>query len=124
METIKDLTRAEEQIMQVIWELKQGFIKDVLDKLPQPKPAYNTVSTIVRILETKGFVSHLAFGKTHQYFPVIARDNYKSFVANKMMGSYFNGSVKSLVSFFVQQEKIDLKEANEIISLIEKSKKS
>lgn len=124
METIKDLTRAEEQIMQVIWELKQGFIKDVLDKLPEPKPAYNTVSTIVRILEIKGFVSHLAFGKTHQYFPLIARENYKSFVANKMMGSYFNGSVKSLVSFFVQQDKIDLKEANEIISLIEKSKKS
>ena len=68
METIKDLTRAEEQIMQVIWEIDRGFIKDFLDKLPEPKPAYNTVSTIVRILEVKGFVSHQAFGKTHQYF--------------------------------------------------------
>lgn len=124
METVKDLTRAEEQIMQVIWELGKVFIKDILELLPEPKPAYNTVSTIVRILEVKGFVSHQAFGKTHQYFPLIAKENYKNFITHKMMGNYFNGSVKSLISFFVQQEKIDLKEADEIIKLIEKSKNS
>lgn len=122
METIKDLTRAEEQIMQVIWEIDRGFIKDFLEKLPEPKPAYNTVSTIVRILEVKGFVSHLAFGKTHQYFALIQKESYKDFIAHKMMGSYFNGSVKSMISFFVRQEKINLREADEIIKLIEKSK--
>lgn len=123
METIKDLTRAEEQIMQLVWETKECFIKDILEQLPEPRPAYNTVSTIVRILETKGFIGHKAFGKTHQYFPLVEKEDYKSFLANKMMGSYFNGSVKSLVSFFVRQEKMDLQEADEIIRLIEKSKK-
>lgn len=92
--------------------------------VPEPNPAYNTVSTIVRILETKGFVSHKAFGNTHQYFPLVQKTEYRKFLADKIMGSYFNGSVKSLVSFFVQQETLDLKEANEIFGLIEKSKKS
>ncbi|MEB0249697.1 BlaI/MecI/CopY family transcriptional regulator, partial [Mucilaginibacter sp. 5B2] len=69
---IKDLTRAEEQIMQVLWQLEKGFVKDVLDVLPEPKPAYNTVSTIIRILETKGFVDHNAFGKSHEYYPIVS----------------------------------------------------
>ena len=68
---IKELTKAEEQIMQVLWDLKKGFVKDVVDQLPEPKPAYNTVSTIIRILETKGFIDHEAFGKSHRYFPII-----------------------------------------------------
>ena len=75
---IKELTRAEEQIMQVLWQLKKGFVKNVIDVLPAPKPAYNTVSTIIRILETKGFIGHNAFGKSHEYYPLISREQYQN----------------------------------------------
>lgn len=119
---IKELTKAEEQIMQVLWELEKAFVRDVIDELPEPKPAYNTVSTIIRILETKGFIDHEAFGKSHQYFPVISKEEYKNFATEKLMNNYFGNSVESIVSFFVKKEKLDLKEADEIIRLIEKHK--
>ncbi len=119
---IKELTRAEEQIMQVLWQLQKGYVKDVLDVLPLPKPAYNTVSTIIRILETKGFVAHTAYGKTHEYYPIISKEQYQNFAADKLMTGYFDNSVKGMLSYFVKKEKIDLKEADEIIKLIEKLK--
>jgi BlaI family penicillinase repressor len=119
---IKDLTRAEEQIMQVLWTLEKGFVKDVLDVLPEPKPAYNTVSTIIRILETKGFVDHNAFGKSHEYYPVVSKEEYKNFAADKLLSGYFDNSVNRILSFFVNKEKINLKEADEIMKLIEKLK--
>jgi predicted transcriptional regulator len=119
---IKDLTRAEEQIMQVLWQLEKGFVKDVLDVLPEPKPAYNTVSTIIRILETKGFVDHNAFGKSHEYYPVVSKEQYKNFAADKLLTGYFDNSVNRILSFFVNKEKINLKEADEIMKLIEKLK--
>jgi BlaI family penicillinase repressor len=119
---IKDLTRAEEQIMQVLWQLEKGFVKDVLDVLPEPKPAYNTVSTIIRILETKGFVDHNAFGKSHEYYPVVSKEDYKNFAADKLLTGYFDNSVDRILSFFVKKEKINLKEADEIMKLIEKLK--
>lgn len=119
---IKDLTRAEEQIMQVLWQLEKGFVKDVLDVLPEPKPAYNTVSTIIRILETKGFVDHNAFGKSHEYYPIISKEQYKNFAADKLLSGYFDNSVNRILSFFVNKEKINLKEADEIMKLIEKLK--
>ena len=120
---MKELTKAEEQIMQVIWEIKEGFVKDVIEKLPDPKPAYNTVSTIIRILETKGFVAHKAFGKSHQYSPLISRESYKDYASDKLLDEYFGSSVESMFSFFVKKQKIDLKEADEILKLIEKFKK-
>jgi BlaI family penicillinase repressor len=120
---IKELTRAEEQVMQVLWELEKTFVKDIIQELPEPKPAYNTVSTIVRILETKGFVDHEAFGKTHRYYPLISKEEYKSFAADKLLNNYFGSSVESMFSFFVKEKKIDLKEADEIFRLIEKLKK-
>lgn len=119
---IKDLTRAEEQIMQVLWQLEKGFVKDVLDVLPEPKPAYNTVSTIIRILETKGFVDHTAFGKSHEYYPIVSKEDYKNFAADKLLSGYFDNSVNRILSFFVSKEKINLKEADEIMKLIEKLK--
>ena len=119
---IKELTRAEEQIMQVLWDLKKAFVKEVLEQLPQPKPAYNTVSTIIRILETKGFIDHTAFGKSHQYHPIISKEAYKGFATDKLMNGYFENSVESMFSFFVKKQKIDLKEADEIMKLIEKLK--
>jgi BlaI family penicillinase repressor len=119
---IKELTRAEEQLMQVLWQLEKGFVKDVMEQLPEPKPAYNTVSTIIRILETKGFVGHNAYGKSHEYYPLISKDEYQNFATDKLMTGYFDNSVKHMFSYFVKKEKIDLKEADEIMKLIEKLK--
>ena len=122
MMEIKELTRAEEQIMHVLWQLEKAYVKDVIDLLPEPKPAYNTVSTIIRILETKGFVGHTAFGKSHQYHPVVSKDQYQDFASDKLLSGYFDNSVNRMLSFFVKKEKIDLKEADEIMKLIEKLK--
>ena len=119
---IKELTKAEEQIMQVLWDLEKGFVKDVVDQLPEPKPAYNTVSTIIRILETKGFIDHEAFGKSHRYFPLISIEEYKNFATEKLLSGYFDNSVENMFSFFVREKKLDLKEVDEILKLIEKLK--
>ncbi|MDN3583568.1 BlaI/MecI/CopY family transcriptional regulator [Mucilaginibacter flavus] len=119
---IKELTRAEEQLMQVLWQLEKAYVKDIIDQLPEPKPAYNTVSTIIRILETKGFVGHTAFGKSHQYHPIVSKDQYQDFASDKLLSGYFDNSVNRMLSFFVKKEKIDLKEADEIMKLIEKLK--
>ncbi|MGY4386395.1 BlaI family penicillinase repressor [Pedobacter sp. UYP24] len=121
---MKELTKAEEQIMQVLWEIKKGFVKDVLAHLPEPKPATTTVSTIIRILEGKGFIDHEAFGTTHQYFPIVGIETYKEFAAGKLLNSYFGNSVEKMFSFFIKQEKVDLKEADEILKLIENLKKT
>jgi BlaI family penicillinase repressor len=115
---IKDLTKAEEQIMQIIWQIEKGYVKDVIDLLPIPKPAYNTVSTIIRILETKGFIGHHAFGKSHQYYALIGKEDYKRHATEKLMGGYFENSVESMFSFFVKEEKIDLNDVDEILKMI------
>ncbi len=115
----KELTRAEEQLMQVLWQLEKGFVKDVLDQLPAPKPAYNTVSTIIRILEQKGFVDHRAYGKSHEYFPIVSKEQYRAFATEKLMEGYFENSVTGLFSFFAKKNKVDLKEADQILKLIQ-----
>ena len=117
---IKELTKAEEQLMHVLWDLQKAFVKEIVDELPEPKPAYNTVSTVIRILETKGFVDHTNFGKSHQYFPVISKEAYKSFATEKLLNGYFENSVESMFSFFVKKEKIDLAEADEIMKIMNK----
>jgi len=115
---IKDLTKAEEQIMQIIWQIEKGFVKEVMDHLPEPKPAYNTVSTIIRILEVKGFIGHEAIGKSHQYYPLISKDDYKRHATEKLLGNYFENSVESMFSFFVKEEKLDLSDVDEILKMI------
>jgi BlaI family penicillinase repressor len=119
---IKDLTKAEEQIMQIVWQLERGFVKDVMDHLPEPKPAYNTVSTIIRILEVKGFIAHEAFGKAHKYYPVISKEDYKRHATEKLLGGYFENSVESMFSFFVKEEKLELSDVDEILKMINKIK--
>jgi BlaI family penicillinase repressor len=119
---IKDLTKAEEQLMQIIWQIEKGFVKDVMSYLPEPKPAYNTVSTIIRILEVKGFVGHEAFGKSHQYYPLISKEDYKRHATEKLLGNYFENSVESMFSFFVKEEKLDLTDVDEILKMINKIK--
>jgi BlaI family transcriptional regulator, penicillinase repressor len=119
MKDLKELTRAEDQVMQILWLLEKGFVKDIIEKMPEPKPAYNTVSTIVRILETKGFVGHKAYGKTHEYFPVISKEKYTRFYLNNLIRGYFNGSFQNLVSFFAKENKLN---AVDIEKLLEELK--
>ena len=116
---MKQLTKAEEQVMQVLWELKKGFVKDILERLPEPKPAYNTVSTIVRILERKGFVSYIAFGKTHEYFPLITKSVYRKTYFKTVLQNYFSNSYQSLASFFTSEQNLSLNELEEIKKMIE-----
>lgn len=112
---MKELTRAEEQIMQILWQIKKGFVRDIMDEIPEPKPAYNTVSTIVRILEQKGFVSHKAFGKSHEYFPVVAKDKYSKFFLNNFLSGYFSGSFEKMVSFFAKENNLDIEQVDELM---------
>lgn len=120
MNDLKELTRAEDQVMQILWKLEKGFVKDIIEEMPEPKPAYNTVSTIVRILETKGFVDHKAYGKTHEYFPTISKDKYTKFYLNNLIKGYFNGSFQNLVSFFARENKLN---ANDVEKLLDELKK-
>jgi predicted transcriptional regulator len=120
---IRELTKAEEEIMQKLWLLEKAFVKDILEELPDPKPAYNTVSTIIRILETKGFVGHESFGNSHRYYPLIDKDRYKSFAAKKLISSYFDNSAQNMLSFFLEKEKLDIQEVDEILKMIEKAKR-
>jgi predicted transcriptional regulator len=123
---MKELTKAEEQIMQILWEKEKAFVKDIIEELPEPKPAYNTVSTIIRILETKGFVDHKAYGKTHEYFPLITKEKYTKFSLNNLMSGYFNGSLKNLVSFFANENKMDVQDLDQLLKQLQelKNKKS
>jgi len=119
---LKELTKAEEEIMQILWQLESCVVWDVIELLPEPKPAYNTVSTFIRILEQKGFIGHRPLsGKTHTYFPIISKEQYRAQEANKLVSNYFEGSLKELVSFFVQDKNINLADADEIIKLIQQS---
>jgi BlaI family penicillinase repressor len=111
---MKELTKAEEQIMQVLWSLGRGLVKDILEELPEPRPAYNTVSTIVRILEKKGFVSYKAYGKTHEYYPVVTMNEYRRDYLKSLVHRYFGNSYQELVSFFAKDRHLTLAELEEI----------
>lgn len=119
---IKELTKAEEQVMQLLWQLQEAIVKDIIALIPDPKPAYNTVSTVVRVLEGKGFIDHKAYGNSHVYFPLISEAQYKKFTFDKMMSNYFSNSYESLVSFIAQEKKLDVKELDELTKLIDKLK--
>lgn len=123
---MKELTKAEDQIMQILWTLEKAFVKDIVEQMPDPKPAYNTVSTIVRILEKKGFIGYKAYGKTHEYFPLIPKEKYTRFYLNNMVKGYFDGSVQNLVSFFAKENKMDVQDIDLLMKQLEelKNKKS
>ncbi len=113
---MKELTKVEEQVMQIIWKKGRGLVRDFMELLPEPHPPYSTISSVVRILEKKGFVAHKAYGKTHEYFPVILKDDYKKFMIDNLLSKYFSGSMGSLLSFFTKENDLDLTEINEIIA--------
>lgn len=116
---MKELTKAEEQIMQILWKVKKGFVNDILARMPEPKPAYNTVSTIVRILEKKGFVDHKAYGKTHEYFPLISKKDYTRSYFKGFVKNYFGNSYKAMATFFAKEENLSIQELEEIKQLME-----
>lgn len=120
---IKELTKAELQIMLVMWKLGSGFVNDIIEELPEPKPAYNTVSTIIRILEKKGVVSHNSFGNTYQYYPVIKREEYIEKYMGGVLNSFFSDSLSNLVSFFSKKENLSLEETDKILKILENHKK-
>jgi len=116
---MKELTKAEEQVMQILWQLGKGFVNDILEKLPSPKPAYNTISTIVRILEKKDFVDHHAYGKTHEYFPKISKKDYTSIYFKGFVRNYFNNSYQTLASFLSNDKNISIQDLEEMKNLME-----
>lgn len=116
---MKELTKAEEQVMQVLWKIEKGFVNDILDLFPEPKPAYNTVSTIVRILQKKGFVGHRAYGKTHQYFPLVTKKEYTRSFFKGFMANYFSNSYQALTSFLASDKNISLKDLEEMKAMME-----
>lgn len=119
---IRTLTRAEEEVMRILWQLRKGFVKDILAEMPEPKPAYNTVSTIIRILEKKEVVGYTAYGKTHEYFPLISEEEYKRHEMKQLMVNYFDNSLPNLVSFFVKDNDLKTKDLDEIMKLINQHK--
>lgn len=116
---MQKLTNKEEEIMMILWKLKKAFVKEIQAEITEDQPHYNTLSTIVRNLEEKGYVGHNAFGNTHQYFPVIAIEDYRKGFMKTAIDNYFNSSYKSMVSFFAKEEKISADELREILSMIE-----
>ena len=122
MKKIKELTKAEEQVMQILWQLGEAMVKDIIEKMPEPKPAYNTVSTVVRVLEGKGFIDHKAYGNSYVYFATVAEADYRKFTFDKMMNSYFSNSYHSLVSFLVKEKNLSIEELQALTQLAEELK--
>lgn len=122
MEPLKELTKAEEQVMRILWQLNEAIVKDILEQMPDPKPAYNTVSTVIRVLETKGFVDHKAYGNSYVYFPLISEETYKKFAFDKIMNNYFSNSYQSLVSFLVTEKNLSINELEEITQMAQQLK--
>jgi len=119
---MQKLTNKEEEIMHILWKLKKAFVKDVMAEITDDQPHYNTLSTIIRNLEEKGYVSHNAYGNTHQYYPIIALEDYRNTFMNTAIENYFNNSYKNMVSFFAAEDKISAKELREILEIIENRK--
>lgn len=118
----QELTRAELEIMQVLWRRGKALVHDILDALPEPRPAYNTVSTIVRILESKGFVSHKAYGRTYEYYPAVDKDSYTRLYMSTVLDNFFEGSVSRMVNFFSSQKSISVEETDEILRILNSGK--
>ena len=117
------LTKAEERIMQILWDIKKGFIKDIQDEFPDPKPPYNTVSTIVRVLVKKEIISYTKYGNTYQYYPLITKEAYSESQMNRLVSDYFNNSFKKVVNFFSENKNMNVDEVDEVLQMLEQIKK-
>jgi BlaI family transcriptional regulator, penicillinase repressor len=117
---MKEITKAQEDLLKALWEIKEGAISDVLDSLDEPKPAYNTVATVIKVLEKKGYVSHKTFGKTHVYFAVVSKKDYAQHLMKDTFKGLFNGSLNLMVSSFVKNKDVSLRELEELKEMLEK----
>ncbi len=120
---MKRLTRKEEEVMKILWDINEGFVKDIIDQYPDPKPHYNTISSLVRLLDEKGIVGHKAFGNTYLYFPVLKKDEYRKTFMKDVIKEYFDNSYKQTVSMFIDEQHLSKEDLDELINLI-KSKKA
>ena len=116
---MKSITQREERVLQILWDIEEGFVKDVIARMDDPKPPYNTVSSIIRILETKGYVGHRAYGKTHQYFPIVSKEDFRKRSFDTLVRDYFSGSLEEVVSFMVDKEDLDAQEIRRIKALLD-----
>ncbi|HAS46202.1 MAG TPA: CopY family transcriptional repressor [Microscillaceae bacterium] len=116
---MEELTKNEEAIMHILWKIERGTVRDVMAHMPEPLPPYTTVSSIVRLLEKKGYVGHKAYGKTHEYFPEVPKSAYRKKAFNALLKNYFEGSAKKVVSFLVKEKNLDTEEAEEIKKMID-----
>lgn len=114
---IRELTKAEEQIMQILWNLEESIVRDMVDQFPDPKPAYNTVSTVLRVLEKKGFVDHKAYGTTYVYFPLVTKKEYSKFQFTNLIRNYFNGSFPKMAAFFAKENNLSIQELEEMMDM-------
>ena len=114
----QELTRAELEVMQILWRIERGVVHAIIDKMEEPRPAYNTISTVVRILEKKGFVGHKAYGKTHEYYPTVTKEEYTSRYMTTVLDNFFDGSLSRLVSFFSSDRDLSTEELDELMRII------
>lgn len=120
---MKTLTKAEEQIMQALWKVKEGFIRDIIDALPPPKPHQNTVATILKILLEKSFVDIRVYGRQHQYFPLVSKEAYSKSSFKNLVKGYFSGSFSDAVSFMVKENSLSIEELETLLAQLKKGKK-
>ncbi len=117
---MKELTKAQEDILKALWEIKDGAVSDVLNALPDPKPAYNTVATVIKVLEKKGYASHRAYGKTYVYYAAVSKQDYAGMVLKETFKGLFNGSLNQLMSHFVKNKDVSIHELEELKEMLEK----
>jgi predicted transcriptional regulator len=117
---MKEITKAQEDLLKALWTIKEGAVSDILESLPEPRPAYNTVATVIKVLEKKGYVSHRTFGKTNVYFSVVSRKDYAQHVLKNTFSGLFNSSLNQLVSTFVKSREVSLNELEELKEMLEK----
>ena len=117
---MKNLTKAEEQIMQVIWKLDKAFLREIMDELPAPKPHNNTVATIIKILVDKEYIGITQFGRTHQYYPLVSKDAYSKTTMKSFVKGYFDGSFSNAVSFMVKENKLSVEDLEVLLKKLKK----
>jgi len=116
---MKEITKAQEDLLKALWEVREGAVSDILDSLPEPRPAYNTVATVIKVLEKKGYVSHKTYGKTNVYFPVVTKKDYAQHILKDTFKGLFNGSLNQMVSSFVKNKDVSLTELEELKEMLE-----
>ncbi|UZR99895.1 BlaI/MecI/CopY family transcriptional regulator [Chondrinema litorale] len=116
---MEELSKNEEYIMSILWRLEKGLVRDIMAQIPEPKPPYTTVSSVVRLLEKKGYVGHKAYGKTHEYYPLVQQEEYRKTSFKQMVKHFFGGSVQNVLSFMVEEKEISAKEIDELKKLVE-----